>query len=233
MHSFSLKTLKFVYYNDIISMIIEFQTKAESNKRRLENFLSHTKPVRFMKFLQMMDDFSIFPFNKTGSPHFKIEITRKFNESWGEKVKQFIKLTDKHGVRMLLMGGGAVNFHGYQRHSAGVDFWIDTSSENLKNLLLVFSDMGYQLKDFPELVKNQEQNISIKFTPSDYDLELITYFSSEIDFQEAWAQSEESFIEGQIMHRVLSFQYLVQSKLKSQRPKDLLDVQELRRIRNT
>ena len=152
-------------------MIIEFQTKADSNKRRLDNFLSLTRPVRFLKFLQMMDDFSIFPFKKTDNPHFKIEITMNFNETWGEKVKQFLKLAEKHGIRMLLVGGGAVNFHGYQRHSADVDFWIDTSPENLKNLLLVVNDMGYQLDDFPDQVKKQEQNISIKFTPSDYDLD--------------------------------------------------------------
>lgn len=150
-----------------------------------------------------------------------------FNETWGEKVKQFLKLTENYGVRMILVGGGAVNFHGYQRHSADVDFWIDTSPENLKNLIMVINHMGYQLDDFPEQVKNQEQNISIKFSPSDYDLELITFFSSEIDFQEAWIQSEKSHLEGQIIHRVLSFEHLVQRKLKSQRPKDLLDVQEL------
>ncbi|MFW6310388.1 MAG: hypothetical protein ACOC1D_04730 [Prolixibacteraceae bacterium] len=212
-------------------MIIEFQTKAESNKRRLDNFQSLTRPVRFLKFLQMMDDFSIFPFKKTGNPHFKIEITMNFNETWGEKVKQFLKLAETHGVRMLLVGGGAVNFHGYQRHSADVDFWIDTSTENLANLLLVINDMGYQLDDFPEQVKNQEQNISIKFTPSDYDLELITLFSNDITFEEAWSKSEKSEIEGQIVYKVLSFDHLIESKLKSQRPKDLLDVQELIRIR--
>ena len=27
----------------------------------------------------------------------------------------------------LMVGGGAVNFHGYQRHSADVDFWIETT----------------------------------------------------------------------------------------------------------
>lgn len=214
-------------------MIIEFQTKADSNKRRLDNFLSLTRPVRFLKFLQMMDDFSIFPFKKTDNPHFKIEITMNFNETWGEKVKQFLQLAEKNGVRMLLVGGGAVNFHGYQRHSADVDFWIDTSPENLKNLLLVVNDLGYQLDDFPEQVKNQEQNISIKFTPSDYDLELITFFSSEINFEDAWAKSEKSEIEGQILYKVLSFDHLIESKLKSQRPKDLLDVQELTRLRKT
>jgi hypothetical protein len=214
-------------------MIIEFQTKADSNKRRLDNFRSLARPVRFLKFLQMMDDFSIFPFKKTGNPHFKIEITMNFNETWGEKVKQFLQLAEKYNVSMLLVGGGAVNFHGYQRHSADIDFWIDTLPENLKNLLLVVNEMGYQLDDFPVEVKNREQNISIKFTPSDYDLELITFFSSEITFKEAWAKSEKSEIAGQILYRVLSFDHLIEIKLKSQRPKDLLDVQELIRLRET
>lgn len=212
-------------------MIIEFQTKEDSNKRRLDNFRSLAKPVRFLKFLQMMDDFSIFPFKKNSNTHFKIEIAMNFNETWGEKVKQFLKLVEMRGVRMLLVGGGAVNFHGYQRHSADVDFWIDTSSENLENLLLVINDLGYHLDDFPKQVKRREQNISIKFTPSDYDLELITFFSTKITFEEAWAKSEKSEIEGQIQYKVLSFDHLIESKLKSQRPKDLLDVQELIRIR--
>jgi hypothetical protein len=179
----------------------------------------------------MMDDFSIFPIKQELNKHFLIEIPMNFSDTWGEKVKQFLQLAEKHNVKMILVGGGAVNFHGYQRHSADVDFWIETSSENLRNLLLVIKDLGYQLNDFPEEVKNQQQNISIKFTPSDYDLELITFFSSEIDFEEAWEQSEKSVIEGEIVHRVLSYSHLIQSKLKSQRPKYLLDIQELTRIR--
>lgn len=27
---------------------------------------------------------------------------------------------------MMMVGGGTVNFYGYQRHSAAVDFWIIT-----------------------------------------------------------------------------------------------------------
>ncbi len=212
-------------------MIIEFQTKADSNKRRLDHFLGLTMSERFKKFLQMMDDFAIFQTIYPDNQHFKIVINMNFNETWGDKVKQFLRLAEKHKVRMLLVGGGAVNFHGYQRHSADVDFWIETSPENLKNLILVVNDFGYQLDDFPEEVKKRERNISIKFTPSDYDLELITFFSTEITFDEAWEQSEKSEIEGQVLYKVLSFDHLIQSKLKSQRPKDLLDIQELTRIR--
>ncbi len=32
---------------------------------------------------------------------------------------------------MLMVVGGAVNFHSYQRHSADVDFWIETTPKNL------------------------------------------------------------------------------------------------------
>ena len=53
---------------------------------------------------------------------------------WKKDVNQFIELTTKHGVKMLLVGGGAVNFHGYQRHSADVDFWIIFPNSCLQNL---------------------------------------------------------------------------------------------------
>ncbi len=64
-------------------MVIEFQTKADSNKRRLDNFSRLIRPVRFLKLLQMLDDFSILPFKKTDNLHFKIEIAMNFNETWG------------------------------------------------------------------------------------------------------------------------------------------------------
>lgn len=135
---------------------------------------------------------------------------------------------------MIMVGGGAVNFHGYQRHSADVDFWISTSDENLQKLVQVFKDMDYEIDEFPEDVKNQMQNISIKFSPLDLDLELITRFSSTITFDEAYKKSEEAFIDGEkvLKWRVLSFDDLIDSKLKAQRPKDLLDIQQLQEIRN-
>ena len=47
------------------------------------------------------------------------------NENWDKEVYLFLELAAKHDVRMVMVGGGAVNFHGYQRHSADVDFWLD------------------------------------------------------------------------------------------------------------
>ncbi len=152
---------------------------------------------------------------------------------WEENIDEFIKLANKYQVRMLMVGGGAVNFHGYQRHSADVDFWIETTDENLKKLVLVFQDMGYEIDDFPQEVKEQKQNISVKFSPVDLNLQLITKFLSGTTFEKAFEKSVVAEIKGQevLRWRVLSFEDLISSKLKAQRPKDLLDIQELQRIK--
>ena len=152
---------------------------------------------------------------------------------WGKNIDAFINLANKHGVRMLLVGGGAVNFHGYQRHSADVDFWIETTDENFKNLIKVFKDLDYEIVDFPHDVKNQLQNISVKFSPIDLNLELITKFSSPKTFEEAYTDSELVEINktSLLKWRVLSYDDLISSKLKAQRPKDLLDIQQLEKLK--
>ena len=144
------------------------------------------------------------------------------------------RLCTKYNVRMVMVGGGAVNFHGYQRHSSDVDFWIDILPENLENLRKVLVDMGDTLEDFPESVKLAEQNISLKFTPTSLNIELITCFSINKSFDAAFDAAEKVDIDGSsvVRWRVLNFDDLVTSKTKSARPKDLLDIQELIRIRD-
>ena len=156
------------------------------------------------------------------------------SQKWEENINQFIFVANKHNVRMLMVGGGAVNFHGYQRHSADVDFWIETTDENFKKLVAVFNEMGYEIDDFPENVKKQEQNISVKFSPADLDLELITKFSVNKTFAEAFENSEEVQVNDNLFLKwnVLSIKDLIISKIKANRPKDLLDVKQLREINN-
>ena len=154
------------------------------------------------------------------------------SKMWDQNIDEFISLATKHNVRMLMVGGGAVNFHGYQRHSADVDFWIDTTEENFKKLVLVFNEMGYEIDDFPENVKQQQQNISIKFSPADLDLELITKFSVNRTFDEAYNDSEIVTVNDKtfLKWNVLSLEDLITSKVKANRSKDLLDIQQLREI---
>ncbi len=151
---------------------------------------------------------------------------------WEDKIDLFIKLSNKHKVKMLMVGGGATNFHGYQRHSADVDFWIDTTTANFDKLIFVFNEMEYDISEFPHKVINQLQNISIKFSPMDLNLQLITRFSVNKTFDEAYKDSEETTVNNQqfLKYNVLSLEDLITSKIKANRPKDLLDIQELKKI---
>lgn len=152
-------------------------------------------------------------------------------DQWDDDIKNFISLCQKHGVRLLMVGGGAVNFHGYQRHSADVDFWIETSEKNLLNLKAVLHSLGFEFTDFPDEVKNQQQNISIKFSPVSLNIELITKFDVGKSFEEAYRHAEimETSDYSVTRWHILNLEDLIISKIKSGRPKDLLDIQELKR----
>jgi len=153
-------------------------------------------------------------------------------KNFNQEVYDFIEACVRNHVKMILVGGNAVNYYGYKRHSADIDFWIENALPNLKNLLLALQDLGYEVADFPQEVKNGDQNISLKFSP-DLEVELITRFNPGKSFEQAFSESVEFIVAGQkfLKWNILSFDDLILSKIKSGRPKDLLDVQELNRIR--
>lgn len=153
-------------------------------------------------------------------------------ESYKNLVSDFIEKANDNGVRMLLVGGGAVNFHGYQRHSADIDFWIELTSENLNRLKLALNQLGYQFEKFPDEVLQGLQNISVKISPV-VDLELITRFNPGKSFEQAFNDSVAVSIDGLELksYHVISFEDLINSKIKSGREQDLRDVYMLQEIK--
>lgn len=155
-------------------------------------------------------------------------------ENFKNIVSGFIEKANQNGVRMILVGGGAVNFHGYQRHSADVDFWIELTTENLEKLKKALNEMGYQFDHFPDEVLKGMQNISVKISPV-VDLELITRFNPGKSFDQAFCDSVVVCIDG-LEHKkynVLSFDDLINSKIKSGREQDLRDVYMLQKIQKS
>lgn len=60
-----------------------------------------------------------------------------------EKLLNFWKALNHFGVDYIMVGGLAVNLHGFSRTTNYIDIWIKEVKENRKQLGLVFSQFGY------------------------------------------------------------------------------------------
>ncbi len=213
-------------------MQVLFTTKYQSKQQQFKRFLTLNKAHRVQYCIRLMDKSAQLFGTKLVNRH-NFVISLPIAIKWEENINTFIALAQKHRVRMIMVGGGAVNFHGYQRHSSDVGFWIDTLPENLNKLILVLNEMGYKISCFPEEVQQGKQNISLKFSPYDLEVELITRFAIGKSFEQAYNESEVAVIKGKeiLKWRVLSFNDLIISKMKSGRAIDKLDIEQLQKIK--
>lgn len=59
-----------------------------------------------------------------------------------EDFLDFIRLCNERDVRYLVIGGYAVNVHGYVRYTKDIDIAIDVSEVNAEKITLVIQDFG-------------------------------------------------------------------------------------------
>ena len=68
-----------------------------------------------------------------------------------ENLLEFWRLLNHFNVQYIMVGGVAVNLHGYSRTTKDIDIWINDTKENRKHLGLAFAKFGYDeinLEDF-------------------------------------------------------------------------------------
>lgn len=152
-------------------------------------------------------------------------------DNFNNEVLRFIEAANKYHLKMLLVGGSAVNYYGYKRHSADVDFWIKISDDNLGSLKRVLNDIGYKVEELPATIKNKQQNISLKISP-ELEIELLTSFDPGKSFDEAFRESELYQIEGNdlLKWNIISLEDLISSKISTNRTKDRNDIEVLQEI---
>lgn len=150
-----------------------------------------------------------------------------------EESNLFIKLCLECDVEFLLIGGAAVNFYGYKRHSADIDFWVKPNRENFQKIKNVFQELGYSITEFPKSVMEGKENISVKVSPNQ-EIEIISRFNPNKTFDQAYLDASEMLISGMTVKKmkVISLNDLISAKAKSKRTKDMLDIIELTRIHN-
>ncbi len=149
--------------------------------------------------------------------------TRK-NLSLDPDFKEFIKSLNFEGVRYLLLGGYAVNYHGHHRFTGDIDFWIAIDSDNAARVSKALQRFGFSAASVkPELFVEPGRVHMFGIKPVRVDL---LTGPSGVDFDECYARRVRDTLDG-VEVSIISLADLRRNKLASGRGKDLLDLKQL------
>ncbi len=144
----------------------------------------------------------------------------------------FIKCANKNNLRYLLVGGYAVNFHGYNRNTQDLDVWIAPTAENKKAFIDTMLCMNYSQSEVMIFAyEDFSEPFKADIGTAVADIDIMTYVHHLINFDEAENEKEIFFIDEHTSLNFISYKFLIQTKLKAARPKDLWDIEQLEKIR--
>jgi hypothetical protein len=147
------------------------------------------------------------------------------------------------GVRYLLVGGLAVNAHGYLRMTADVDLIIGFEEKNLRVGMEVLKGLGYVPKipvlilDFADEAKRKawhEQKGALVFalrSDRHQETDIDVFITDPLGFDAAYQRAQPFQVADGLMATVCAYEDLVKLKIDAGRPKDLLDLEQLRKAR--
>jgi Cu2+-containing amine oxidase len=135
-----------------------------------------------------------------------------------------------YNVKYLTIGGFAVNIYGYGRNTGDIDIFIEDTVENRENLRVALKKAG--IGDF-ENIK------TMQFIPGWTDITL--NFNLRLDIMTSVKGLEnttfEQLIEKAYITEIsdipvffLDYENLIKAKKAANRPKDILDIEELEKI---
>jgi len=128
------------------------------------------------------------------------------------------------GVRLVIIGGRAVQFHGHFRPTKDLDLLVEATSENAKRLMVALKSLECKVRD-PEQFLNLSEDWRVKCAVCRYPVEFLTAING-VRFLDAWTDSIKTSADDLTL-RVLSKPHLISSKLNTGRPSDAADVKAL------
>ena len=138
--------------------------------------------------------------------------------------KEFLRLLNAHHVEYLLIGGYAVNYHGYPRATADMDIWIAVHPANADRVVATLKEFGFDLPELsPELFLRQWQIIRLGVPP--VRIEVSTTISG-VDFGQCYARRVEDVVDD-VPVNIINVDDLKRNKKASGRHQDLADLEHL------
>lgn len=152
-------------------------------------------------------------------------------EILNDELINFWKSLNQFHVKYMMIGGFAVNLHGFSRMTGDLDVWLKDEKSNRRNLGKALKQFGYDENTFEDL----------NFVPGWTDfsiangirLDIMTTMIGleNISFDEALKQANVAKILD-VHVPFLNIHHLIKNKKVTNRPKDRIDVIELEKIIN-
>ncbi len=154
--------------------------------------------------------------------------------------QEVLQILGENGVKYILIGGLAVGFHGYQRYTGDMDLWLEPSQENLNKLYqTLIDDLEYPSEVVNHIKHHRdiENPMPIRLISDDdtFYIDLMTNtFQQQFTWQECRDQCQYMDLKT-FKVPVVHINHLISMKENTKRldnsMKDLVDVQELKKIR--
>jgi hypothetical protein len=128
------------------------------------------------------------------------------------------------GVRFLITGGRAVQFHGHFRPTKDLDLLVEATPKNGRRLTVALKSLGSDVKE-PDQFASLSEDRPAKGVVCRYPVEFITAIKG-VRFLDAWADGVQTSADGLALC-VLSKPHLILSKLNTVRLLDAADVKAL------
>jgi hypothetical protein len=138
--------------------------------------------------------------------------------------KEFLRSLNTHKVEYLLIGGYAVNYHGYPRATADMDIWVAVHATNADRIVAALREFGFDLPDLSAELFLQEWRIVRLGTPP-LRIEIATTISG-VDFGECYAERVEDILDD-VPVNLINLKHLKLNKKASGRHQDLADLEHL------
>lgn len=147
-----------------------------------------------------------------------------------EDILKLWEQLNRHQVKYILVGGFATNLHGFNRITADMDLWLEDSRDNRKRFRKALNE--FEQSDIPELETVQfVAGWTSIYLGSGFEIDLMSELKGfpQERFEECYQMAPIAVIHD-IQIRFLHKNHLLEAKAASARPKDLLDIEELKKL---
>ncbi len=150
-----------------------------------------------------------------------------------ESFVAFLTAMQNRQVRYMLIGGIAVNFHGYIRNTMDMDIWLAPTNRNRDLFYKVLIDVGYteeEISDYKDEDFTTFFKCEIGEMPNTIDC--LTIVHPNLSFDDAEKVMIRHDAGDGLILNVVDYDYLRSMKILAHREKDWHDVSQLDSIKN-